>query len=68
MTLDASRRKDDRKPPVRTALLFGDCGEACESTGARHSMSLISVFSTRGHMRFMIKQQGGDKPVFSSKI
>ncbi len=30
-----------------------------EATGARHRMSLISAISSRGHMRFMIKQQGG---------
>jgi transposase len=30
-----------------------------EATGARHSISLISAISSRGHMRFMIKQQGG---------
>src|ERR1022692_590817 len=30
-----------------------------ETTGARHGMSLISAISSRGHMRFMIKQQGG---------
>ena len=30
-----------------------------EATGARHGMSLISAISSRGHMRFMIKQKGG---------
>src|ERR1700675_2234964 len=30
-----------------------------EATGARHGMSLLSAISSRGHMRFMIKQQGG---------
>ncbi len=30
-----------------------------ETTGARHGMSLISAISSRGHMRFMIKEQGG---------
>jgi Winged helix-turn helix/DDE superfamily endonuclease len=29
------------------------------TTGARHGMSLISAISSRGHMRFMIKQKGG---------
>jgi transposase len=29
------------------------------TAGARHSMSLISAISSRGHVRFMIKQQGG---------
>lgn len=30
-----------------------------EATGARHGMSLLSAISSRGRMRFMIKQQGG---------
>ncbi len=30
-----------------------------EATGARHGVSLLSAISSRGHMRFMIKQQGG---------
>src|ERR1700687_1125530 len=30
-----------------------------EATGARHDMSLLSAISSRGRMRFMIKQQGG---------
>jgi hypothetical protein len=40
---------------------WGKKGETpiVEATGARHSMSLISAISSRGHMRFMIKQQGG---------
>lgn len=29
------------------------------STGARYRMSLISAVSSRGHMRFMIKEKGG---------
>ena len=29
------------------------------TTGARHRMSLISAITSRGHMRFMIKEQGG---------
>jgi transposase len=29
------------------------------STGARYSMSLISAITSRGHMRFMIKEKGG---------
>ena len=29
------------------------------ATGARHSMSLISAITSRGHMRFMIKEKGG---------
>ena len=40
---------------------WGKKGETpiVEATGARHSMSLISAISSRGHMRFMIKQKGG---------
>jgi transposase len=40
---------------------WGKRGETpiVEATGARHGMSLISAISSRGHMRFMIKQQGG---------
>jgi transposase len=29
------------------------------ATGARHGMSLISAITSKGHMRFMIKQSGG---------
>ena len=40
---------------------WGKKGETpiVEATGARHGMSLLSAISSRGHMRFMIKQQGG---------
>src|ERR1700704_2123429 len=30
-----------------------------EATGARHGMSLISAITSRGRMRFMIKDRGG---------
>jgi transposase len=30
-----------------------------ETTGARHSLSLISAISSKGQMRFMIKEKGG---------
>lgn len=30
-----------------------------ETTGARHGVSLISAITSRGHMRFMIKEKGG---------
>ena len=30
-----------------------------EATGARHGMSLISAITSKGHMRFMIKEKGG---------
>jgi hypothetical protein len=29
------------------------------ATGARHGMSLISAITSKGHMRFMIKEKGG---------
>src|SRR5450631_618486 len=40
---------------------WGKKGETpiVETTGARHGMSLISAISSRGHMRFMIKEKGG---------
>lgn len=40
---------------------WGKKGETpiVEATGARHGMSLISAISARGHMRFMIIDQGG---------
>ena len=40
---------------------WGQKGETpiVEATGARHGMGLISAISSRGHKRFMIKQQGG---------
>jgi len=30
-----------------------------EATGARHGMSLISAITSKGHMRFMVKEKGG---------
>jgi transposase len=30
-----------------------------EATGARHGISLISAITSKGHMRFMIKEKGG---------
>lgn len=40
---------------------WGKKGETpiVEATGARHGMSLISAVTSRGHMRFMIKEKGG---------
>ena len=40
---------------------WGGRGETpiVEATGARHGMSLISAITSRGKMRFMIKQKGG---------
>jgi len=40
---------------------WGKKGETpvVETTGARHGMSLLSAITSRGHMRFMIKEKGG---------
>ena len=40
---------------------WGKKGETpiVDTTGARHGMSLISAITSRGHMRFMIKDKGG---------
>jgi transposase len=40
---------------------WGKKGETpiVKATGARHGMSLISVITSKGHMRFMIKEKGG---------
>ena len=38
------------------------------STGARYGMSLISAITSRGHMRFMIKEKGGVILMFSSNF
>src|ERR1700693_4034773 len=40
---------------------WGKKGETpvVEATGARHGMSLISAITSRGQMRFMIKDRGG---------
>lgn len=40
---------------------WGKKGETpiVESTGARHGMSLVSAITSRGKLRFMIKEQGG---------
>src|SRR4029077_5602728 len=40
---------------------WGKKGETpvVETTGARHGMSLISAITSRGQMRFMIKERGG---------
>jgi hypothetical protein len=40
---------------------WGKKGETpvVEATGARHGMSLISAITSKGRMRFMIKEKGG---------
>jgi transposase len=35
------------------------CTPTVESTGARHSLSLISAVTSKGKMRFMLKEKGG---------
>ncbi|MFZ0496085.1 MAG: IS630 family transposase [Methylocella sp.] len=46
---------------IHARRAWGEKGETpiVGTTGARHAMSLISAISSRGHMRFMIKQKGG---------
>ena len=43
------------------ARTWGKKGETpvVETTGARHGISLISAITSKGHMRFMIKESGG---------
>jgi transposase len=40
---------------------WGKKGETpvVQATGARHGISIISAITSKGHMRFMIKEQGG---------
>lgn len=54
---DASHMRSDH----HAGRTWGKKGETpvVLSTGARYSMSLISAITSRGHMRFMIKQKGG---------
>ena len=54
---DAAHMRSDH----HAGRTWGRRGETpiVEATGARHAMSLISAITSRGHMRFMIKQQGG---------
>lgn len=54
---EAAHMRSDR----HAGRTWGKRGETpiVEATGARHGMSLISAISSRGHMRFMIKQKGG---------
>ena len=50
-----------RSAAIHAGRSWGKKGETpiVEATGARHGMSLISAISSRGHMRFMIKEKGG---------
>jgi transposase len=60
---DAAHMRSDH----HAGRTWGKKGETpvVEATGARHRMSLISAITSRGHMRFMIKEKGGvDADVF----
>ncbi len=54
---DAAHMRSDH----HAGRTWGRKGETpvVEATGARHRMSLISAITSRGHMRFMIKEKGG---------
>src|SRR5450830_169491 len=44
----------------KAEIFFGDAAHMrSDPTGARHGVSLISAITSRGHMRFMIKEKGG---------
>lgn len=54
---DAAHMRSDH----HAGRTWGKKGETpiVEVTGARHGMSLISAITSKGHMRFMIKDKGG---------
>src|ERR1700681_2865533 len=54
---DAAHMRSDH----HAGRTWGKKGEtpAVETTGARHGISLISAITSKGHMRFMIKESGG---------
>jgi len=54
---DAAHMRSDH----HAGRTWGKKGETpvVETTGARHGVSLLSAISSRGHMRFMIKEKGG---------
>jgi transposase len=54
---DAAHMRSD----YHSGRTWGSKGETpvVSSTGARYRMSLISAVTSRGHMRFMIKEKGG---------
>ena len=54
---DAAHMRSDRHAG-RTWARRGET-PVVQATGARYGMSLISAVTARGHMRFMIKEQGG---------
>jgi len=54
---DAAHMRSDH----HAGKTWGKKGETpvVEATGARHGMSLISAITSKGHMRFMVKEKGG---------
>jgi transposase len=54
---DAAHMRSDH----HSGRTWGKKGETpiVEATGARHRLSLISAITSKGHMRFMIKEKGG---------
>src|SRR6266446_808626 len=54
---DAAHMRSDH----HSGRTWGQKGQTpvVEATGARHGMSLISAITSRGQMRFMIKEKGG---------
>lgn len=54
---DAAHMRSDH----HAGRTWGKKGETpiVRATGARHGMSLISAITSKGHMRFMIKEKGG---------
>ena len=54
---DAAHMRSDH----HAGRTWGKKGETpiVQVTGARHGMSLISAITSKGHMRFMIKEKGG---------
>jgi hypothetical protein len=39
-----------------------------KATGARHSLSLMSAITSKGHMRFMIREKGDVNADFKKKV
>ena len=54
---DAAHMRSDH----HAGRTWGKKGETpiVEATGARHSLSLLSAVTSKGHMRFMVKEKGG---------
>lgn len=54
---DAAHMRSDH----HAGTTWGEKGKTpiVKATGARHSLSLISAITSKGHMRFMIKEKGG---------